>query len=386
MRWFSLACLAALLLAGCNSPPEAPADATAVTVTDTGQPVANVTAVPMRFQGEDLEAELAVAETFALPDSCILGFPDCPAASSRSIDLDPIIPTQVPVELSISLSANSNFDVDLGVDEATSLLQYSREYNGGDIRLDVLLVRGAAGHVTLDIVSTFTALEAVAAQSAQISGTVHSVSRGSVVPPYMPVSVRLEPGDVVSATGDGLEQFVAFPPTGPAIRATQYPFELALGEDSPAGDYFLVAVADEAVRLAGPNRTLTAHRLAYVESATVPVPTGQPANWEFPIEGHPVRLGVVVENQETVPDCCGAATYMGPRHVRVTSPDSVEVLVSDTDCLPLMGCPVNPLGTVRSTQLSAYLDEHLVTGTYAASVTVDQGNNLQAYAWAIVIE
>ncbi|MEA3137237.1 MAG: hypothetical protein QOJ26_334 [Thermoplasmata archaeon] len=385
-----MACLAVLLLAGlagCSSKPEAAAD-DSLAVPEGGSMLAaavNETNVRMTFAGADREAELPVDESFQAADSCIIGFPDCPAGSLRSIDLTSIVPALAPVELSISLTTNGGLNAYVGIDEQTSMLQYSQERNAGTIRIDVLLVRGLDGVVTLELTNTGFSLDAATA-GASVTGLVHTISRAAVVPAYLPISVQLGPGDVVNATGDGLEQLVAYPPTGPAIRLTQYPFELRIAKDAPEGDYYLIAMADEAVRLTGPNRTLTAHRLVYTQTDAVNVPMGQAVSWDMPLEGFPVRAGMRIVGKEDVPGCCGAAHYMGPRHIRLTSPDSVDVLAEDVDCLPIMGCQFSLIGNVGMSYMSGYLDEHLVKGTYTASLTVDQANNLQAYSWATVIE
>jgi hypothetical protein len=386
-----MAFLAVLLVAGlsgCSSEPDASPEG--LPTSETGSPLAsaaNQTHVRMKFAGGDREAEMPIEATFAATDSCILGVPDCPAGAYKSVDLTSIVPAQVPVEISITLTVNSNIDAFVTGNEGADVLQASYEYNGGDLRIDVLVVRTPEGVVTLELFSGSPSLDAVQA-GAKVTGLAHSISRSSLVPSGVPVAVRLGPGDVVNATGDGLERFVAYPPTGPAIQIVQYPYELRLADDAPEGDYFLMGLADEAIRLAGPNRTLTAHHLASVVTDFVDVPMGQEVSWDMPLEGFPVWVGLEITGKQDLQDCCGAAHYMGSRHVRLLSPDNVNVLTEDEDydCLPAMGCQLSVFGNVWEFYNSEGFDEHLVPGTYTATVTIDQANNLQAHSMAMVIQ
>lgn len=386
MRILPLLAVAAVsltLLAGCSSKPDV-ADAS-LPVPGEGAEMAaaaavNQTKVQLQFAGGYKESDLPVAETFAPTDLCT--FSSCP---ERPIDLAAVAPADVPVELSVVLSVNSNFGAYLDYDpDEVSIVQYSTESSSGTIAIDALLVRSGAGALQLVIVPEFPSFDALAA-GPSVTGNVHSVVRASVVPAYVPVAVQLGPGEVLNATGDGLEQLVAYAPDGSTVRDTTKPFGLAIPDGAPTGTYILFVVADEAVRLLGPDRTLTAHRLVFMETEPVDLASGQPSTWEMPIPGLPVEVGVALESKETVPDCCSAASYLGPRTIGITAPGNVAILTEETDCLPLMGCPFTPLGRFSWWYGSEFLDEHLVPGTYAATVTPDQANNAQAFSWAVYI-
>ena len=382
MRW-TLGVVALLFLAGCASDPPAVSEADLTAAADPAQApdAGNTTLLPLRFAGGDREASMPIEFTFAPTENCILGFTECPF---QRVDLTPLIPVDAPVELSVTLDSNTNTQGGVSGNDAVSFVMYSQERDQGQVRIHALLVRSADGVVELALGPIFPSADQMQS-GGRVTGTAHTIARADVVPAYVPVAVQLGPGDVVEARGGGLEQLVVFPPSGDAIRITTAPFQVELPADAPAGQYFLFAEADEAVRMAGPNATLVAHRLVYLEGDPVDVPMAQPTTWPLEIPGFPLIVGIEIESKRNVPDCCGVASYMGPRHVKMTTPANVDVLVEDVDCLPLMGCPLNPIGTSSNGYNTEFLDEHLVPGTYTASVLIDQANNMQAYAWAVYI-
>lgn len=382
MRW-TLGAVALLLLAGCASDPPAASVADPIdgAAPLDGPDEGNLTLTPLRFAGEDREASLPIEMTFAATDQCLLGFTACPY---QRVDLTPLIPVDVPVELSVTLQVNTNVQGGVTGSEEVSFVMYSVEENQDRLRFDVLLVRSAAGVVELVLGALVPSMDQLQS-GGLITGTAHTIARADVVPAYVPVAVPLGPGDVVEARGGGLEQLVVFPPAGDAIRVTTAPFQVELPADAADGQYFLFAVADEAVRMSGPNATLVAHRLVHLWGDPVDVPMAQETTWPLEIPGFPLMVGLEIQSKRNVPDCCGVASYMGPRHVTVTTPANVEVVAEDVDCLPFMGCPLNPIGTSSNGYYTEFLDEHLVPGTYTASVLIDQANNMQAYAWALYI-
>lgn len=390
MRVLPLLVLAAVLLAalaGCSSKPDgagpAAADAAAATQTSgaAASAAGNRTLFVLQFAGGAREAEIPVSETFAASDVC----PFITSCPTRAIDLTPIVPPDLPVELTIALTADTNFNAYVQAGEGVTFVQYSSENNGNQASIDILAVRGADGTLQLVLQQFFPSFQSTSGQGT-VSGTAHSAVRATVVPAYVPVTVELQPGDVVNATGD-IEQLVAYPPgsSGAALRDLTYPFSLAVPADGPGGTYTLIVAADEAVRLTGPNRTLVAHRLSYTATDPVDVPAGQETTWEMPVSGLPVLAGVALTTKETVPDCCSVAAYPGTHDVGLVAPGNVPVLTSHQDCVPLVDCPFTVIGGYTFSYRSDLLDEHLLPGTYTASVASDHANNIQAYSWALTV-
>ena len=385
MRLLPLLAFAVLLLAGCSSKPPAPAGAPAATGTDDGYAplLGNDTLYPMQFAGGYREAEMPVAASFAPTDVCLFVGSMCP---EKVIDLTPVLPTDVPVELSVSLAVNGDVNAYIDGDDAVSIVQYSSDSESSKTTIDVLLVRGAEGAVTLHVRPFFLSGDD-AASGVSATGTAHSVVRASVVPAYVPVSVLLNPGESVNATGDGLEQLVAYPPGGgPAVRDLTAPFGFQGPATGPAGTYILFATADEAVRFMGPNRTLSAHRLVFMDTEPVDLVSGQEATWDMAVPGLPVEAGVVLESKDTVPGCCAAGSFIGSRSVALLAPGNVQVISDTFSCTLVVACSATLLGYTSQWYGSAFLDEHLVPGTYTATVKPDQTNAAEAYSWAMYIQ
>jgi hypothetical protein len=381
MRW-TLALVAALLLSGCASKGADPA-AAGIPATDLAAGNVTQTMFPLLFAGGTREASIPISETFVASDACFFGFPDCVGNAERTYDLTPVVPADVPVEMAISLESPGDINVDFEFTDA-QFIQVSEESNGGSESIDATVVRAATG--TLTLVLTFQFPRPDSAQGFAVAGTVHTVTRSDVVPPLLPVAVQLGPGDVVNATGDGLEQFVAFAPNGQTLRAVQYPFSLQVPEDGPSGTWFLVADADEAVRMTGPNQTLSARLLQYTETEPVPVAANQATTFTMDVAGHPFQAGVVLESVDSVNGFFGVAEVMGAHTVTLVTPDNVQVLQdgdSGSGCLPW--CAFNPIGSFEWPYESAFLDEHLRPGTFTATVEMSTANNVQTYAWAVSI-
>lgn len=380
MRW-TVAVVAALLLAGCSSKgtPEAQIG---IPATDLAPGNVTRTVFPLQFAGGTREASLPISETFSAGDACIIDFPDCVGgAAERSIDLTSIVPAEVPVEMSIEVSADANVDLDFEMAD-TQFIRLSQDGNGDTTRIDATLVRSAAGTITLVITYEFPGFGS--AQGFVLEGLVHTVTRADVVPSFLPVAVELGPGDVVNATGDGLEHFVAIPPQGLPLRAVQYPFSLTVPDDGARGTWFLIGDADEAIRMTGPNRTLTARLLEFTATAPVDLAPNQGTSFPMEVAGQPLAVGVEIESKPTPAGFFSGASFLGNHQVSMRTPGQVEVLGTQATCTPW--CDFSILGGLTQGFHSAFLSEHLVPGTYEATVTLETANDLQAYAWAISVK
>ncbi|MFA5944784.1 MAG: hypothetical protein WC876_10000 [Candidatus Thermoplasmatota archaeon] len=379
MRW-SVLLVAAVLFSGCSA-KETPAPEIGIPATDLAAGNVTQTIFPLAFAGGTREADLQFEESFGPTDGCTFGFPECPATSQRVLDLVAAVPAEAPVELTIKTDQDSNVNLELLTTD-TTILQMSDEGTGSGTTMSLLLVRAPSGTISLQL----TMLSGIDPDGATVVVAVHSVTRADVVPSLLPVAIELGPGDVVNATGDGLEHFVAFPPSGPALRAVQYPFSLRVPEDGAKGTYVLIGDADEALRLTGPNRTLSARLLDYAETTAVDIPANQATSFTMDVVGRPLRVGVVLETKDDVAGFFGAMDILGPHTPTLVSPDNVQVLQDNQEsasCVPW--CSFTLIGGFSRGYVSADLDEHLMAGTFTATVDMGTANGITAYAWSLSI-
>jgi hypothetical protein len=377
------ALVATLVVAGCASKGPEPAPVVGTPATELAAGNVTQTMFPLAFAGGTREAEMPISESFAATDACFFGFPDCLGAAERSYDLTSVVPAEVPVEMSIEISSQANLDIDFDLTDA-QFIQLSEVENGGSTRIDATLVRAETG--TVGLVITFSFPGPDSAQGLTVEGTVHTVTRADVVPSFLPVAIHLEPGDVVNATGDGLDHFVAFPPSGAPLRAVQYPFSLEVPADAPAGTWVLIGDADEALRLLGPNRTLAARLLAFVATTPVDVQPNQDTSFSMDIPGFPLHAGIAFQSKAVADSFFAGVTVLGNHQVSLLSPDRVDVLQgSSMTCSPF--CDVSFIGGIDDFGYSsAFLDEHLKAGSYEATVTMETSNDVQAYGFALYID
>ena len=372
----------ALVLSGCSSADDAPTEAVGIAATDLTANSLNQTMFPLRFAGGTREADLLFTETFGQTDGCLIEFPACPAASQRALDLTPAVPAEAPVELTIKTDQDSSVDLELMASD-TTILKMSEEGTASGTSLNVLLVRAPSGTLSLQL----TLASSINPNGATVVVSVHTVSRADVVPAFLPVAIELGPGDVVNATGDGLEHFVAFPPSGEPIRSLQYPFSLTVPAEGAKGTYYLLASADEAVKLLGPNRTLSARLLDFVQTEPVDLAPNQATTFTMDVAGFPLHAGVGFRSKALAPDMfLHGLTLMGNHQVKLVSPDKVDVLggAAVANCNPM--CEVAFLGSMDGIGYSSgFLNEHLKAGTYEATVTMETSNDVQAYAFALSI-
>jgi hypothetical protein len=379
-----------VLLAGCSSPKQAGAPAPpAGAVPASGAPTDVVPSVEgnhtMRFAGGDREAEQAFEDTFQPTDMCIFHEPTlCPTAKSSTHDITAIVASDAPVELKATLSTSAGITVDFEVQDA-EVLRYSEDDSGnGQLVIDATLVRSSSGTVSLVLsYETPAFAEPQTYASAVTVGTVvHTITRADVVPAFLPVAVQLGPGDLVNATGDGLRQLVLFPPQGPALRDLTAPFGIVVPPTAPTGLYYLVADADEAINLTGPDRPLQARLLDFVQTTPVDVQANADTTWDMDVPGQPLLVGLQLESKPT-----GAffaiAPISGSNTVSVSSPLNVEVLHGEDTCP--VSCDFTLLGNTGNGYSSELLEEHLVPGTYHAKVSMQTSNGMQAYSWALSI-
>ncbi|HUR25944.1 MAG TPA: hypothetical protein VM327_08040 [Candidatus Thermoplasmatota archaeon] len=383
MRWLPATLAILVAVSGCSSP--GPKDTPSAVMPDDvamdAQTDLNGTAHRMVFAGGDQEASLSFELTFGPTDPCLFAASLC-SHGLQEVDLTPAVPAEVPVGLTVELTGPGNYDLSLVSNEAT-VVRYEEDYSSGTWTIDAILVRGSSGTLTLTVQYVLPSVES--AQGVTLAGRAHSSARGDVVPAYIPVAVELRPGDVINATGDGLTQFVVFPPEGAPLRAVAFPFGLRVPDTYPAGTYFVVADADEAIRMTGPDRPLSARAITYTRTEPLDVVPGQETTWEMAVPGHPLNAGVVLESKPTSGDL-SLASFPGNFKARLTSPENVDVIAVDQPCTPAVDCGIVLAGHNGYSSPGTYLDEHLVPGTYLASMTMENGHDMRAYSWAISVQ
>jgi hypothetical protein len=386
MRWLALGLLGLILVSGCSSPEKA----TANDATPLGQPTAadapNATVLaPLRFAGETAEASLPIEDSFAAQDGCTFGISSCPPTSQHTYDLTPLVPANVPVELSAAITADASYNMWLENKDAQSLL-FSQKYNQGTTTIDTTLVRAAAGTVML-VVQFYNFDLANPQPSVAFKGAVHSVSRNDVVPVDLPVAVQLQPGDHLNATADGLVQLVAYPPHGAPLRVVTGPYNITIPADAPSGTYIVLASAEEAVHLSGPaGASLQARLLDFTVSDPVDVASNADTSWDMAVPGQPLMVGVQMMSKGSFGQ--GSSSILplvGSHKASLQAPGNVEVLTdSSADC-GVTWCQFVILGQTGWGYASPFIDEHLSPGSYHATVSMKTSNNMQAYSWAMSV-
>jgi hypothetical protein len=266
-------------------------------------------------------------------------------------------------------------------------VRYESHYNQGVVTIDTLLVRASAGAVTLEILY-FQPDLANPQASNTVEGAVHTVTRVEVVPPYVPVALALKPGDRINATGDGLDQLALLTPQGKVLRDLTFPYNLTVPADAPAGTYIAFAQAEAAAVLYGPaGTTLSARLLEFTSTTPVDLAPNADTAWDMAVDAQPIVAGVQLLSKATAPTCCTAvAPVVGSHKITLNSPDNVDVLGdASATCGPTPWCGFGVLGQMGWGYGSSLLDEHLVPGTYHATVHMDVSNNMQGYSWAVFV-
>jgi hypothetical protein len=336
----------------------------------------------MRFAGSVAEGVVPITATFAVTDECNFSVTGCPGGV-KSFDLTPVVAPNVPVELSASVTGDASFDIYLDFQDAESI-RSSSKYDQGTETIDATLLRAASGTVSL-VVVFYGPDYSNPQQSTTLQGAVHTVTRTDVVPAYVPVAVELGPGDTLNATGDGLSQLALFPPQGPALRVLKGPFNITLAADAPRGTYVAIAQAEEAVRLYGPNTTLSARLLEFTQSDTVDVAANGDTSWDLQMPGQPLIVGLQMESKGQVGQAA-VLPLVGDHKVALQSPLNVEVLdAQPAQCGPTPWCSFALLGQTGWGYSSGFLDEHLVPGTYHATISMQASNDMQAFAWGLTV-
>lgn len=374
----TVALVASLLLAGCSAEGggETPLTAT-VAGDEPGIPYTD-TRVPLRFATPDYEGSQSDTASFTIQEQCIMLDGSC-SGGERLFDLTPIIPADAPVELLVKVyGANA----DLEFTDAFAIGEDQEgygEYDGEATTFAPIVVRGASGTVTLHVYNPGGfSVPPEPNPSAMYQAT--SVVRSDLLVPGVPATLRLQPGERLNLTSELIEDVLLIAPDGTPTRDDSAPFELVA--NGTAGDYTILMRGGEATSVYGPNVTMTARVLAYVEEAPHALSSGGETTWDFPVQGIPVQVGLTFKSGPSpVPFLFGSPTsFVTDFALSVAAPTGAVVVEADNDefCGPFCG------GGFQFTASSPYLHEQLRPGDYAVAVTYT-GNEAVAFAHALVI-
>lgn len=377
-----VACLAivALLLSGCAE--DAPTETTTGSTTSLTSSLSVQDEVPLNFASGDYEALASFEATFTGTDSC---FPQCSGTARQVIDLTPYVPAEAPVELTVNIQHDGSVESTLIFEEATPIRQDREgggQGGGGATQLSALMVRNSAGTVELRLTHR---INPGSPNGVTATIEVRSVVRADVLVPGIPAAVNLPPGSILNFTNDELEQAVLITGDGTVVRDLDTPFSLQVPNGT--GDSIVMVLGGD-TKVLGPNVTMEARRV--VEEMTPPkdLAAGE-TTLQLDAPKAPLLLGVVISSKNSGVPFLDGPSVLGPFQVTVTSPANVAVL--EEDCqggggggFPLCGAALAFGGDDAYFQ-TAFLDEYLVPGAYTVSITTQQVNGYEAFAYQVQI-
>lgn len=326
---------------------------------------------PLQFGVPAGELTLSQEGTFALGANCMPFGSAVPCTAESVIDLTPIIPYEVPVQVSLKLTddAGPGAFVSMNVRlEQASISSY--QSTGEDDDLVVVVVLMAGGKVEAVVTQFFPSFLPPA--ETKFTLEARSVVRPTVFPTYLPIALQLAPGDLLRAEGDKLDDFVVIPPGGRAIHHLG-PHEY--NATSP-GRHIVVALGQGDINLRGPASTVLRPLLIqFAEGAPHAVSAAQPdASWGFNIEGVPLIVGLVIETQEAAAGL-GVLSFHGDYEVAITYGGAKVLTATESGCTP--SCEFTFIGDFRGTSYGTYLDERFGPGDYEATVHFDTAASIQ---------
>ncbi len=368
------AAVLALLLAGCAG--DTPAQGGEATVGDGDDAdMDNVVPYaarpePMRFAAGDSEGELTGSVTFAPTDTCIT---ECSGNTLRTVDLTSVVPADAPVELVVEVDSGSGSGY-LSYVEAGAV-RTSEEFTGSGYIITALVTRSAAGQVFLNM---YRAGLLSPVEDTAVTYAAHSVVRADLLVPFVPASMKLEPGDRLNLTGRGIDAAVLLAPDGSATVRESAPF--TFNATGPAGLYTLMVEGDEATPVYGPNVTMSARRVVITDGPAHDLAPSGPTSWTFATLSAPLAVGLMVSGKDPASGVPGPSAALELSY-ELTGPDGASVLDWDEGCSVFCGFT---FGGSYGGAGSAPFDPHLVAGTYTATVTAN-GANLQAFEWTVTL-
>lgn len=360
----TLACLCALVLAGCAAPSE-PAATSALDGTVASQSptaVARATNAAIRFSGEAFTGELAGKVAFATP-------PDGPFR----IDLTSIVPADAPVALTVTLDGYGYATLEMAQAGSNGV---TRDTNG----LSALVTRAPEGTVTL-VLSSRSFMGAAGQTSHDVHYVAATVVRPEILPAGLPATVELVAGDVLQVRGDGVTSVVVIAPDGTYVRDESQPFE---HNATLPGAHTLVALGAGDATLHGPNVTYGARRTQWVAGDTVPL-GADGAQWTATPQGLPLQVRIHVQSDD------GAVmATRGEIELEVAGPTGATILEYSGTCLPVPGAPCSAVfpvfgGSTGLSVISPFLGDGFAKGDYTATLQTSSSGHHAWMAWLEIV-
>ncbi|MEK6975613.1 MAG: hypothetical protein AABY18_04635 [Candidatus Thermoplasmatota archaeon] len=365
---------AVILLAGCTSKDPNSDDASAGTSTDlAGTAPFLAPPTPLRFASGDFEGNLTGEATFSITEQC---FFDCANGGEEVFDLTPIVPADAPVELIVEVDGAR---ADLEFVDAFAMGADEDGFTGSGSSFAVIVIRGASGSVFLHVYNP-GGFGFPPEPNPTASFQAHSVVRADRLVASVPAAIKLQPGQTLNLTDEDVEVGILIAPDGTMERDVTAPFTLTA--NGTAGTYVVLMFGGDSTMVTGPDTTLTARRLAFVQDDPKPLTSGSATTWSFTPASRPLQIGLDITAAPTAAGFSVGST-MTQYEVTVTGPGNVEFISESQSCTPSCGFVLAGNGRTYDFA-SEFLDERLQSGAYDVSVSYT-GNGMQAATWSVVI-
>lgn len=305
------------------------------------------------------------------PQPCITSCPDL----SQAFDLTPQVPAEAPVELTVTVSDDCTY-AELESDGASFI-----RYVGTEQGISATLVRGASD--TVSLVLGRYALCGDPTAATPVTAEARSVVRSDVVPAFLPVVLRLAPGDRIRAMGEGsadIKDFIVIPPGQSAIHHLDDP-SFNVTADMPTGEYVVMVTGGEAM-LHGPSVTLRPARFLHQLGDDRAVTSGQDLAWTASVPGIPAFAVLYLATGESG-GLTGGTTLSYDSGYTMAIRQAGKDLASDEEdacVLPGLPCRMNGPGGQSTRAIGTGLfPEGMGLGDLEFAVTSDAGQGMHAY-------
>lgn len=365
-----------VLAAGCSEPatPQDTDDASPIGTPGlppgVGEARATDNLPALSFAAGEHDETVTFDGTFASPDPCFLPGPGQDGCTGLEFDLTPQVPADAPVSITPAITSNNCVDARVRITEGDSVTEF---YIGNtDTAFTQRIVRTEAGTVTL-VLHNCNFLSTETGATVPVQAQVRTTVRPDVMAPGLPVTVQLAAGDRLLAMGDGLEEFVVYPPRMDPVTVGD-PFQFNVTPDLPAGQYLLFARGGTEFMVHGSAATpLVALPLQYAYGEPRPVPSGQDLTWDVDVPGVPLAIGILLASE-------GSPTggYIESYTLTASQDGEAVFTLEESGCTPM--CLITP-PTAYSTRGygSGFLPEGIGRGplTFLLSTSQSMGYTVE---------
>lgn len=368
-----------LVLAGCAAPPSSdPADAPAAIDPDAPYvpPSQEGGLQPrMRFAAAEFEQTANYPGSFPISSTCT-PFTPCDEQVER-IDLTPQVPADAPVELTAIVTATDSVHAAIEVDGG-SVQRYTAKAGSDRAEVAATLIRQPSGTVTLVVQHGNLFVVDPTASSVPFDAEVRTAVRPDTLPAYLPVFIALRPGDRIQAMGadsGDIDDFMVIPPGMDPIHQTDN-LTFVVTDAMPAGDYVAMVMGAQAM-LHGPNATLRAAPIEWVQGEDRAITSGQPLTWTAAIPGIPAYAMLFLATGAGTDFTSPEPSYHGGFTMAIRQ-QGVELAAEENPSC-IVPCSFNGAG--QSTRMigTSLFPEGLRLGDLEFEVTNDMSQGMRAY-------